>query len=60
MQNLPKLFLTLALVSFVVAVLTVFTGPLFANVQAEAYSRACSNLALMAIGIALAWKPAHE
>ena len=59
MGNLPKLFLMAAMVAFLLAIITVFTGPL-ANVPAESFSRACTNLALLAIGIAFAWKPAHE
>jgi len=58
-ENLPKLFLMTAMVALLLAIVSVFTGPL-AGVPAEAFSRACSNLALLAIGIALAWKPATE
>ena len=58
MEALPKLFLFAALVAFLVAIIAVFTGPLI-GVPAEGFSRACSNLALLAIGFALAWKPAH-
>ena len=57
MEALPKLFIFAALLAFVVAIITVFTGPI-ASVPAEGFSRACSNLALLAIGFALAWKPA--
>lgn len=60
MENLPKLFIMAALLAFLLAIVTVFTGPIMASLPAEAFSRACSNLALLAIGIALAWHPAHE
>lgn len=59
MGNLPKLFLMAAMAALLLAIITVFTGPL-ANVPAESFSRACTNLALLAIGIAIAWKPAHD
>ena len=59
MSNLPKLFLVAALVAFLLAIITVYTGPL-ASIPPEGFSRACTNLALLAIGIAFAWKPAHE
>ncbi len=59
MANLPKPLLMIAVLAFVLAVITIFTGPLVAGVSAEGLSRACSNLALLAIGIVLAWKPVH-
>ena len=59
MSNLPKLFLMAAMVAFILAIITVFTGPLV-NTSAEGFSRACTNLAVLAIGVAYVWKPAHE
>lgn len=60
MSALPKLLLALALVAFVLAVVASrFAGPVL-GVPPEAYSRACSNLALLAIGISLAWKSHHD
>ena len=58
-ENLPKIFLTAAILAFILAVITVFTGPMIAGIPAESYSRACTNLALLAIGFTMAWKPAH-
>ena len=58
MENLPKIFLTSAALAFVLAVIAVFTGPI-AGIPAESFSRACTNLALLAIGVTLAWKRAH-
>ena len=57
MEALPKLFIFAALLALVVAVITAFTGPI-ASIPAEGFSRACTNLALLAIGFALVWKPA--
>jgi hypothetical protein len=33
--------------------------PMIAEIPAESFSRACTNLALLAIGFTMAWKPAH-
>jgi predicted permease len=52
MSALAKPLLYLALLSFLVAVVLSFTGPVM-TIPAEAFSRACSNMALIAIGIAL-------
>ncbi len=59
MANLPKPLLTVAALALILAILTVFTGPLIRGATAEGLSRACSNLALLAIGIALVWKAPH-
>lgn len=58
MENLPKLFLFAGVVAFVLAIITVFTGPIIVGIQAESFSRACTNFALLAIGFAMVWKPA--
>ena len=58
MENLPKLFLSLAILAFLLAIITVFTGSMIAGLQPESFSRACTNLALLAIGFAVVWKPA--
>jgi predicted Kef-type K+ transport protein len=50
MSNLPKALTGLAFLAFVLAVLSNFMGPIL-NTPAEAYSRACSNLALLAIAL---------
>ncbi|MGH7578996.1 MAG: hypothetical protein ACREM9_02400 [Gemmatimonadales bacterium] len=50
MNNLAKLLTALAVLAFVMAVVTNFTGALL-NTPAEGYSRACTNLALLAIAL---------
>lgn len=57
MEKLTKPFLYLALLAFVLAVVTAFTGPLFPGPTSEGFSHACTNLSLLAIGISLAFKP---
>jgi len=57
-ENLPKIFLSAAIVAFILAIITVFMGPMIAGIQAESFSRACTNFALLAIGFSMAWKPA--
>jgi hypothetical protein len=52
MSNLVKALIGLAALAFVLAVLTHFTGPIVST-QAEAYSRASANLALLAIALVL-------
>jgi hypothetical protein len=54
MSTLVKALIGLAAVAFVLAVMTHFTGPI-GNTQPEAYSRASSNLALLAIALVLAF-----
>ncbi len=50
MSNLVKALIGLAVLAFVLAVLTHFAGPIM-NTEAEAYSRASGNLALLAIAL---------
>jgi hypothetical protein len=52
MRSLPKVLVVLAVLSFVLAVVTVYTGPMI-HVKPEGFSRACSNLALIAIAMVL-------
>jgi hypothetical protein len=52
MSTLVKALIALAALAFVLAVLTHFTGPIVMT-QAESYSRASSNLALLAIALVL-------
>jgi hypothetical protein len=52
MDNLVKALIALAALAFVLAVLTHFVGPVM-RTEAEAYSRASTNLALLAIALAL-------
>ena len=57
MQNLAKALTALAAVAFLLAVITAFTGPLEPlGASAEGYSRACTNLALLAIAFLLAFR----
>lgn len=55
MQNINKLLIVAAAVAFVLAVLGAFGFNIF-DVAAEGYSRACSNLALLAIAAHLVFK----
>ena len=50
MNSLAKVLTGLAVLAFVLAIVTNFTGPLL-NTPAEGYSRACTNLALLAIAL---------
>ncbi len=52
MSNFAKALTGLAALAFVLAVLTHFVGSLLGT-EAEAYSRACTNLALLAIALML-------
>ena len=53
MQNIINVSVGLAILGFLLAVVTVFTGPVFAGIPAESFSRACTNLALIAIALAV-------
>ncbi len=52
MATLPKVLIGLAALAFGLAVITSFTGPIL-NTGAEAYSRASTNLGLLAIALLL-------
>ena len=52
MSTLVKALIGLAALAFVLAVVTHFAGPVV-QTQAEAYSRASTNLALLAIALVL-------
>jgi ABC-type amino acid transport system permease subunit len=54
MGNLVKALIGLAALAFVLAVVTHFTGGIL-RTQAEAYSRASGNLALLAIALVLTY-----
>jgi len=54
MSTLVKALIGLAVLAFVLAVVTHFAGPVV-QTQAEAYSRASTNLALLAIALVLAF-----
>ena len=53
MTTLGRALTALAALAFVLAVVTHFAGPIVGT-QAEAFSRACSNLALLAIALSVA------
>jgi len=55
MSGIAKLFVLLALLTFIVAVIGAYTGTIM-GIGAEAFSRACTNLALLAIAIVLVFK----
>jgi ABC-type amino acid transport system permease subunit len=52
MSNLAKALIGLAVLAFLLAIVTNFSGPIL-NTPAEGFSRACSNLALLAIALVL-------
>ena len=52
MSNLVKALIGLSALAFVLAVVTHFVGPV-AGTEAEAYSRASTNLALLAVALVL-------
>lgn len=55
MSSLAKALAVLSAVAFVLAVLTSFTG-VIAGISPEGFSRACTNLALLAIAMAFLFK----
>ena len=56
MPGIAKLFVLLALITFVLAVVGGAWMGAILGIGAEAYSRACTNLALMAIAIVVVFK----
>ena len=54
MANLAKAFVALAALAFILAVVTVFTGPML--VGPEGYSRGSTNLALLALCLFVGFK----
>lgn len=55
MRTLAKVLVGLAALAFLLAVVTAFTGRLM-HVHPEGFSRACSNLALLAIALLVAFE----
>ena len=55
MPGIAKLLVFLAVITFVVAVVGAWTGTIM-GIGAEAFSRACTNLALLAIAIVMVFK----
>jgi hypothetical protein len=57
MENVIKGLIGLAVLAFLLAVIgSVFFAGSFLGTQSEGYSRACSNLALIAIALSVGWK----
>jgi hypothetical protein len=54
LNTLAKALTALAALAFVLAVASNFLGVLL-NTPAEGYSRACNNLALLAIALVVVW-----
>jgi hypothetical protein len=54
MNGLAKACVALAILSFILAVVAVFTGPIL--VGAEGWSRAATNLALIALAVFVGFK----
>ena len=54
MNNLAKVLTGLAALAFVLAIAANFAGALL-NTPAEGYSRACTNLALLAIALVVSY-----
>ncbi len=55
MSNAPKALISLAGLAFVLAVVGAFMGGTIMGMGPEGFSRACTNLALLAVGVAMAW-----
>jgi hypothetical protein len=56
MQTLVKVLISLSALAFVLAVIEVlFTGPIM-NIVPESLSRACTNLAIIAIALSICFK----
>lgn len=58
MQNVPKILVAVAALSFLAGVAVVLSGGTIANIPAESFSRAANNLTLIAIALLLIAKKA--
>ena len=56
MNNLAKACVAAAGLAFIMAVVTVFTGPILVGLNPESYSRAATNLALISLCLFLGFK----
>ncbi len=56
MDALPKLLIALAALAFLLAVVTALLGTPIVGILPEGFSRACTNLALLAIGLRLCFR----
>ena len=55
MSNVPKALVSFAALAFVMAAVGALMGQTIMGMGPEGFSRACSNLALLAMGVSLAW-----
>ena len=55
MSNVPKALISLAALAFVMAAVGALMGQTIMGMGPEGFSRACTNLALLAMGVSLAW-----
>ncbi len=55
MPGIAKLLVLLAALTFVLAIIGAFAGNIM-GIGAEAYSRACTNLALLALAVVMVFK----
>ena len=53
MRNITIALISISVLSFVLAIIATLLGGGFLSVSAEAFSRTCSNLALIAIALIL-------
>ena len=53
MQNVINGLIGLAVLGFLLAVVTVLLGPMIMGIQAESFSRACTNMSLIAIALSV-------
>jgi len=56
MKSIAKVLIGLSALAFVLAVISPFVGGRIWFVPAESFSRACNNLALIAIGLTVCFK----
>ncbi len=56
MGNITKGLVGLAALAFALAVIGAFYGPIAERIPPESFSRACTNLALLAIAVHLVFK----
>ena len=56
MRSLAKVFVALAALAFVLAVASALTTGRLMHIHAEGYSRACSNLTLLAIALVVVFE----
>jgi len=53
MQNIINGLVGLAVLGFLLAVVTILLGPMIMGIHAETFSRACTNLSLIAIALSI-------